>query len=339
MPADTTEDSTGDAAPGSDGPTTGVVQTPPAGVPSVDLTTAVVDPADVWFDTFDGSATRLTEASADLIEDLRDKIPPINVPAYRPADEVPWLGGDDLVVGYATATGAWAFPVRILNIHELVIDEFDDTPVLVSYCPLCASGVVYDRRVAGRELTFGNTSALYDSDLVMYDHATGSYWWQVAGRAIVGELAGTELTALPSSTTAWSSWRQDHPSTVVLGRPGGRTSPYDGDRHASLPEQIDRGEFRFPVRDEVHDARLNASTRVLGLVIAGDARAYPLARLAGQRVEDTVGGTPVVVEVAADGSGATASRVTEGGSLEPLASRTSFWFAFAAAFPHATVVT
>lgn len=108
---------------------------------------------------------------------------------------------------------AYAYPHKILNFHELVNDAIDGIPLLVSYCPLCGSGVVFDRRLGGRTLRFGNTSALYDSDLVMFDWETNSYWWQVAGEAIVGTLSGETLKVLASTTTQWSTWKSLHPHT------------------------------------------------------------------------------------------------------------------------------
>ena len=89
----------------------------------------------------------------------------------------------DLVLGYVgpESGSAFAYPVKMLNLHEIVNDVIDGRPVLISYCPLCASGAVYDRELAGEVLLFGNTSALYQSDLVMYDHQSGSYWFQVLG--------------------------------------------------------------------------------------------------------------------------------------------------------------
>lgn len=118
------------------------------------------------------------------IRSLRDRIRPIDEPRYGSPDELPWLEDGDLVVGYVADGEAYAYPVKVLNFRELVKDELGGRPVVVTYCPLCGSGVVYDRRAADRTLLFGNTSALYEADLVMFDHETGSYWFQVAGEAI-----------------------------------------------------------------------------------------------------------------------------------------------------------
>ena len=147
-------------------------------VAGIDVSLYSVPLADVHFDTFDGGSVPLSEIGEELVLSLVDAIPPIDEPRYEDASGGDWLDVDDLVIGYIGANGgAWAFPVKILNLHEIVNDELDGVPVLISYCPLCRSAIVYDRRLDGRELTFGNSSALYESDLVMFDRETRSYWW------------------------------------------------------------------------------------------------------------------------------------------------------------------
>ena len=170
--------------------TSPAVADPTASLPALDVSQHTVPLEQVYFDTFDGGSVRLSEANEPLIARLRDAIPPIDAPRYETAAMGDWLDGADLVLGFVTEAGdAYAYPHKILNFHEIVNEEFDGIPVLISYCPLCRSGVVYDRRLEGRTLSFGNTSALYESDLVMFDRETNSYWWQVAGRAIVGALS------------------------------------------------------------------------------------------------------------------------------------------------------
>ena len=186
--------------------------------PKVDSTIASVLLENVVFDTFDGGFMRLSEAGDSAIEGLRDRIVPVYEPRYDAVEGGDWLQDDDMVIGYASETDAYAYPVKILNLHEIVNDVIDGVPVLVSYCPLCASGVVYSRELDGQVMIFGNTSALYESDLVMYDHLTGSYWFQVIGEAIVGPLTGKRLKLLPSVTTTWGRWKALHAGTKVLSR-------------------------------------------------------------------------------------------------------------------------
>ena len=122
--------------------------------------------------------------------------------------------------------------MNVLTLHEIVNDVIDGVPVLVAYCPLCFSGVVFGRELDGRVLTFGNTSALYQSDLVMCDHQTGSYWFQVGGEAVVGELTHSRLTLLPSTTMAWGEWKRLYPETRLLTGTSGNPTLFALSRYA-----------------------------------------------------------------------------------------------------------
>ena len=179
-----------------------------AAVPQLDISHHTVPLEDIIFDTFrrTNRAVPLPDADPDLIVSLRDAIPPIYNPIFEPADEAgQWLRESDIILGYADSDETFAYPFKILNFHEMVSHVVNGRPILASYCPLCRSGIVYDRLLDGKPLTFGNTSALYESDMVMFDHDTGSYWMQVSGEAIVGPLAGQHMQALPSQMTSWSA--------------------------------------------------------------------------------------------------------------------------------------
>jgi hypothetical protein len=307
--------------------------------------------------------------------DLRDAIQPIAEPRYVEAAQA-GLEPEEPVIGYVTASGdAYAYPHRILAIHEIVNDTLDGQPILVSYCPLCDSGIVFDRRHPdGRELTFGNTSALYENDLVMYDHQTFTYWWQVPGRAIVGELSGTALDGLPSTTTTWEEWETLHPDTQVLGPDQGFGVDYEPRPMDGYAASLDEGQTPFPVDGEVlADDRLAASAKVVGVEIDGDVRAFPVTGEPAA-AHDTVGGQRVVALLSPDGGRAfrsetpgdrtaltfsvaedgrgwideetgtrwdAAGRAVEGDlagtELEQLPSRSTFWFAYLVSFPDATV--
>ena len=342
-------------------------------VAGIDLSRHSVPLEDVHFDTFDGGSVPLSEIGADRLLSLVDAIPPLDEPRYEDASGGDWLEDDDLVIGYLGAKGgAWAFPVKILNLHEIVNDELDGTPVLISYCPLCRSAIVYDRRLDGRELTFGNSSALYESDLVMFDRETNSYWWQVAGEAIVGTLTGARLTTLPSTTMTWAQWLEEHPETMVLSRETGFARSYERDVFAGYRDRVNDGRFAFPVSADALDGRLAPGDEVLGLTVGGDSRAYSARALGNAAVNDSLGGEEIVVfstengptAVAylanagdeqlsfsyADGqyrdaqtgslwnlSGVAVSGPLQGATLELLPSRYTFWFAYIAAFPDADV--
>ncbi len=339
----------------------------------MDLTLHSVPLDQVYFDTFDGGAVPLDAAAPELIERLRDAIPPIDNPRYGPLSAGDWLNPDDPVVGYVAGDQAYAYPVRILNLHEILNDTISGIPVLVSYCPLCRSAIVYDRRLEGRTLSFGNTSALYENDLVMLDRDTGSYWYQVAGEAIVGELTGARLEPLPSTMATWSQWSQLHPGTLVLTRDTGLGRNYDRDPFVGYEDFLNAGSFPFPVAAPP-DGRLAPADLVLGVGIADGHKVYPLAVLGDAAVNDMVADVPIVVFSAVEGpTGAAYSPVVDGERLlfeysagawrdvgtgsawtldgeatsGPLAgtrldrvpNRITFWFAYVGAFPQAEVTT
>ena len=256
----------------------------------------------ILFDTFGGSPRflPLDSISDQAILRLRDAIGPIAEPAYGGPSDLPWLDDADLVMGYRSGSGAYAYPVNVLDFHEIVNDVIDGVPVLITYCPLCFSGVVFNRELDGRVLTFGNTSALYQSDLVMYDHQTGSYWFQVGGEAVVGTLTGSHLDLLPSTTMSWGGWKRLYPETFLLTGSAGASSAFTNRRYArgfsaGYQDQINDERFAFPVDEERLDDRLSSGEIVLTVEVGETATAFPLDIIGSGAVNHEVGGSPVVV--------------------------------------------
>ena len=359
------------ASPSQPQPEATAVSTRPSGtIPPGDITIHSVPLESVVFDTFSGGFIRLSEASGADIKRLEDAIAPIYEPRYDGPEGGMWQRPSDLVLGYVGKAAAYAYPVKMLNFHEIVNDVIDGAPLLITYCPLCASGVVYDRQLDEEVLLFGNTSALYENDLVMYDHQTGSYWFQVGGEAIVGTLTGKRLSPLPSVTMPWDQWLELHPDTRVLSRDqrSGRASSYDRDPFQGYARRVDDLNFPFSVSAEKLDDRLRPSALVLSVQVADEEKAYPLEDLGDAAVNDTVGGKPVVVFSRAQGptasafspqadgrlltfqlqegqvrdqetgsrwdfSGRAVEGPLEGQQLEPLPTRRAFWFSLSLALP------
>ncbi|MCH8316698.1 MAG: DUF3179 domain-containing protein, partial [Planctomycetes bacterium] len=220
--------------------------------------------------------------------------------AYGNAGSLPWLEDDDLVLGYRSGKDAYAYPINVLDRHEIVSDVIGGQPVLITYCPLCFSGAVYHRELDGRVLTFGNTSALYQSDLVMYDHQTGSYWFQVAGEAVVGPLTGSRLDLLPSATMVWGEWRNLYPDTRLLTGFAGApdrfgSSQYGRKFSGGYQQQINNDRFAFPVDEAKLDDRLSSGEIVLTVEVGESAVAFPLGVIGNGAANGDVGGQPVVV--------------------------------------------
>ncbi len=302
----------------------------PSSIAPLDTSTLVVDAETIVFDTFDGGSITLEDATPEQIDQLLDRIAPIDAPNYERGADVGWLTPDDVVVGFRDNDGgSWAYPLRILNFHEIVNDQFSGVPVLVSYCPLCGSAVVFDRRIDDMTISFSNTSALHENDMVMVDRETGSYWWQVPGRGLGGVFAGRSLNVLPSETARWAEWLEQNPNTQVMERPvnDGR---YDRDPFVGYAGRVDDGFTPFPVSSEaLADQRLTPGSSVLVTTIEGETRVWPVAP--PRVVEDSVAGVDVTVVLnGVGGSVADAQGV-------PLPTRTSLWFAIVASFPDATV--
>ena len=286
------------------------------GITVVDTSIASVPLDQIAFDTFDGSFVRLADATDELILFLQDRIPPLDNPEYVGADEVDYLHPNDLLLGYSPGEEHYAYPFRILNFHEFVNDELDSIPVLISYCPLCRSGIVFNRRLDGQTLSFGNTSALYENNAVAYDRETGSYWFQVAGEAIVGPLTGKRLKPLPSVTTTWEEWKSLHPDTLVLSTNTGYNRPYSRDRFAGFENRVNRGRFFFPISEAALDPRLPLGSHVLVVMVQSGVKAYPLDDLGDAAVNDVIGGEMVMILSKASGpSGAAYLSELRGRSL------------------------
>ena len=213
----------------------------------------------------------------------------------------PRLADDDPVIGVARAGEARAYPLKLLNWHEVVNDRLGG-PLLVTYCPLCRSGLVAVRRLDGSPARFGVSGELWRSNLVLYDGRTDSRWAQVAATAIRGPMTGTTLELVPSTIATWRGWREAHPETVVLLPPpasntvNGRSSIRDYGRDPYARYGTDRTTGPGSTFD---DDRLHPKALVIGVAHDGAAKAYPLAevRRAGV-VNDRVGGRPVVVALA-----------------------------------------
>lgn len=261
----------------------------------------------------------------------RDGIPALDDPAFAPpSDVLPWRP-EDLVMTLDLAGQSYAYPVGIMNWHEIVNHQIDGRPVLVTFCPLCGTGMVFDPVVAGETLTFGVSGLLHNSDLLMYDHQTQSLWSQIPGKAIAGPMAGTTLKRIRSRHELWGKWLQrEAGERHVLSTDTGyqrdyRRSPYGDYDHSER--------LYFPVSEQ--SRRYHPKTWVVGLEVNGEARVWPFPELAkaGARVSDDVGGQAVTIHYDPD----VPSAWVEDESGRELASTRAFWFAWYTFHPETTV--
>jgi len=225
----------------------------------------------------------------------RDGIPSIDDPQFISPDAAQeWLPDNEPVIALEIDGAARAYPLQILTWHEIVNDVVADVPVAVTFCPLCNSAITFDRHLDGKVYEFGTSGLLRNSDLVMYDRTTESLWQQFTGEGIVGDLAGAQLTFLPSSIVSFADFREAHPEGVVLSRDTGFSRRYGQNPYVGY-DNIGSSPFLF--RGEI-DGRLAAVERVVTVSLhdVGVDVAYPLSTLSEVGViNDSQGGRDLVV--------------------------------------------
>jgi hypothetical protein len=207
----------------------------------------------------------------------KDAIPALARPEFLTAQKAGiQLKDSDRVLGVFLNDEAKAYPVVILNWHEVVNDVVGNKPVLVTWCPLCGSSLVFDPVVEGRRLTFGVSGLLYKRNALFYDHETMSLWSQLLSQAVTGPMAGSPLRVLPATNATWGEWKKAHPETSVLSFHTGYQREYTVDPYVSYPLA------RHPA---------------LWVSAGGSVRIYPFSELkkVGSPLADQVGGQDVTI--------------------------------------------
>ncbi len=263
----------------------------------------------------------------------RDGIPAIDRPKFVRTGQAK-LAAEDRVLGVELNGQARAYPVRILNWHEVVNDRSGNRQIVVTYCPLCGTGMAFDPPSATNGAGFGVSGLLYNSDVLLYDRATQSLWSQLLQAAISGPLKGTRLESIPLTHTTWADWQHRHPSTEVLSTDTGFERDYSRDPYAGY-DRVQRLMFDVEHRDD----RFPLKEWVLGIEAGGKAKAYPFSVLARSvdakgELTDVVGGKRLRVRY--DRVHGTAEAFDSGG--RPLPSVMAFWFAWAAFHPGSEVL-
>jgi len=260
----------------------------------------------------------------------RDGIPSLDDPEFVAADDATYLKDKDRVLGLSINGIAHAYPIRILNYHEIVNDVIGGAAIVITYCPLCGSGTAFEAAIDGRSYEFGVSGLLYNSDVLMYDRETGSLWSQLMVQAVTGPMQGTRLQQLPLSNTSWQEWVQRHPETRVLSNKTGYSRNYRVDPY---PNYGRSGKLYFPVTHS--SKRYRRKDIVMGLEIDGQFKAYPLRELkkGENRFADKFAGEEFSVEF--DAKHQTARIVKADGPEIP--TTMAFWFAWYAFHPETDV--
>ncbi len=222
----------------------------------------------------------LSNALIDVDEILsggpkKDGIPSIDKPNFVAAKHANFLSPKNRVLGLVIDGVAKAYPVKILNWHEIVNDRIRGNAFVVTYCPLCGTGVAFWSNIRGRNLTFGVSGLLYNSDVLFYDRQTESLWSQIAAIAISGKFAGAELQQLVLTHTTWSDWLEKHPRTLVLSIKTGYLRSYNTNPYAGYEESR---KLYFQMNYKAPKS-YHPKERVLGLNASGVYKAYPFVEL------------------------------------------------------------
>ena len=222
----------------------------------------------------------------------KDGIPSIDHPLFvssYEADE--WIADDELVLAVTYKGIERVYPLQILVWHEIVNDVVAGDPLLITYCPLSVSGAAYARQFDDEPVEFGTSGMLYNSNLVMYDRQTETYWSQIDGLAIVGELSGQALTPIAVDTVRWGEWRAAHPNSEVLSQETGFDRDYGRDPYSTY---YANNHICFPVQGR--DDRIHPMTIVFGIEINGTYAAYREDDLIERGViEDRVNGVRILI--------------------------------------------
>ena len=258
----------------------------------------------------------------------RDGIPSIDRPRFVAATKADFMRDKDRVMGVNHQGVAKAYPIKILDWHEIVNDRIGNAQIVVTYCPLCGTGMVFHASQLGH---FGVSGLLYNSDVLLYDRKTKSLWSQIMAKAVSGRKRGEELQALPASHTTWRDWLSRYPDTLVLSQDTGfrrnyRQSPYLG--YARTPKLM----FDVEHRNGVHRNK----ELVLGVSLNGEYKAYAFNTLKGHgrpEFEDELG--QELITVTWSQSEQTAAVLNKDGAEIP--SVIAYWFAWYAFHPDTEV--
>ena len=222
----------------------------------------------------------------------KDGIPSIDDPTFESvADAQEWMSDRDPVILFQHDGDSRAYPLAILIWHEIANDVVGGKPVTITFCPLCNASIVFDRTFDNETLDFGTTGLLRNSDLVMYDRQSETWWQQFTGQGIVGRYAGQQLDFLPSQVISFADFANEFPQGQVLARPSVARS-YGANPYTLYDSTVGRP---FLFAGEL-DQRLPATERVVGVDLGEAKMAYPFSALSSVGViNDEIDGIPLVV--------------------------------------------
>ncbi len=262
----------------------------------------------------------------------RDGIPSLDDPTFVAARKAKFLAPNDRVLGIEINGIRRAYPIRILNYHEIVNDLIGGEPIVITYCPLCGSGMAFSSTIDGKRFEFGVSGLLFNSDVLLYDRQTKSLWSQIKSTAVTGRMKGTRLDVIPLTNTTWRDWQMRYPHSQVLSTDTGFRRNYEVNPY---PNYGQSGRLYFPVAEE--NQRYHRKSLVLGLEVDGHFKAYPFDELKkgpSQFVDQFQGRS---LEIRYDDENQTARIVEVDGDEMP--TLLAYWFAWYAFHPDTAIYT
>lgn len=261
----------------------------------------------------------------------KDGIPSIDNPKFISIEEAnKWLQDQEPGIAISVDGENRFYPFQILVWHEIVNDKINGKRILVTYCPLCLTGIVFDPLVKGERVEFGVSGKLWRSNLVMYDRKTDSLWSQILGEAIAGEMTGAKLKILPSDIIKYGVWKKKFPNGKVLSRDTGAKRFYGFNPYGSY----------FAVQDfslqlvGFKDKRLEKDALVYGVVVNGKAKAYYLDKIKENReVIDEFENQKFLLKYDKELDIVKMYKILKNNKRQRINPVLSFWFAWVSAHP------
>ena len=263
----------------------------------------------------------------------KDGIPAIDHPVFVTKEKADFIKDSDRVLALEINGAAKAYPINILNWHEIVNDKIGDKAFAVTYCPLCGTGAVFSADINGQDSRFGVSGLLYNSDVLLYDDKTESLFSQILSKAVSGPLVGEKLIALASTHTTWSKWKQLYPNTLVLSTATGFVRDYTRNPYGGYASSR---ALYFPVPESDSAKSFHPKETVIGLVDGDRIKAYPFSELdknnASEFKDQIKGKTYTVLW---DSENKSAQIKADNGELIPTIQ--GFFFAWTAFYPESII--
>ena len=262
----------------------------------------------------------------------RDGIPSIDHPVFKPISDYHEFNSRHEILGVYHNGVAKAYPINIMDYHEVVNDDFAGEPVVITYCPLCGSGIAFESRIDGKPTQFGVSGLLYNSDVLLYDRTTESLWSQIMAQAVSGPAKGRELSLIRTRRMTLGNWKKHYPQSLILTTDTGYTRSYHEKPYGGYDSQ-DR--TYFPVSNI--DNRFHKKEWIIGIEVNNIYKAYPvkqLSKLKGRQLVEELGGKTVTLTWEQGGENVRAF-LGDGSEIPALQ---MFWFAWVAFHPDTQIL-